>query len=345
MSASVLQVMAGAKVGGAEAFYMRLVSALQAAGTKQEAIIRKHAERRKVFETAGVPVTELSFGGKFDLFTKKDLKKKAKAFDPDIVMVWMNRAARIAPKGDWTVVGRLGGYYKLKNYQRCDHLIGNTQDIRDYLLSEGWPKERAWYLPNFVNDQKRPAVDRKAFDTPANAPLLLCLGRLHTNKGFDTAIEMLEHLPEAYLWIAGEGKDESALKAQATQAGVSKRVRFLGWRDDAPALLSAADIFLCSSRHEPLGNIVLEAWAHEVPVVAAAAQGPSQLIEDGKTGLLAPVDDAKALAKAAKKLIASKDLCAELVGNAQDVYTEKYSEKTVVAAYQEFFEIVRRDRA
>lgn len=341
MNASILQVMAGAKVGGAEAFFTRLVSALHAAGSRQEAIIRRHPERRKQLEALGIPVTELAFGGKLDLFTKKGLKKRAKAFDPDIAMVWMNRAARIAPKGDWTVVGRLGGYYKLKNYQRCDHLIGNTPDLRDYVISEGWPTERSWYLPNFVNDLKSNAVDRSTLDTPSDAPLLLCMGRLHPNKGFDTAIAMLEKLPKAYLWIAGEGKEEAALVAQATRSGVLPRVRFLGWRDDAPSLLAAADIFLCSSRHEPLGNIVLEAWAHGVPVVAAASQGPSQLIENGKTGLLAPVDDAKALAKAATKIIEAADLSAELAGNAEAVYTEQYSEKTVVAAYQEFFETVR----
>lgn len=336
--------MAGAQTGGAEAFFVRLVCALQRAGTPQRAAIRTHPQRKAILSDAGVPVTELPFSGKFDLTTKKNLKKLAREFEPDIILAWMNRAARIAPQGDWTVVGRLGGYYKLKNYKRCDHLIGNTEDIRNYLIDEGWPAEKAWYLPNFVDDRRLPPVDRKALNTPDEAPLLLCLGRLHPNKGFDTALDVLARVPKAYLWIAGDGKEENTLKDQALRLGVSDRVRFLGWRDDAPALLAAADIFLCSSRHEPLGNIVLEAWAQGVPVVSAASQGPSQLIVDGENGLLAPIDDADALADGVQKVIADKALGVDMAGKGHSVFTEKYSEGPVVAAYQEFFDRIRSDR-
>ena len=56
----------------------------------------------------------------------------------------------------------------------------------------------------------------------------------------------------------------------------------LGWRGDVPALLAAADLLVCPSRHEPLGNVVIEAWAPRTPVVAARSQGPGALIEDGQ---------------------------------------------------------------
>lgn len=341
MSLSVLQVMAGGKTGGAEAFFLRLTCGLARAGVTQQAAIRSHSARKAVLVEAGVPVTELPFSGRLDFVTKKSLRNLAQSFDPDIVLAWMNRAAKVMPKGRWTRVGRLGGYYKLKNYKHCDHLVGNTEDIRDYLLREGWPAERAWYLPNFVDDRRMPPVDRSTQDTPADAPLILCLGRLHANKAFDTALEVLAQLPGAYMWIAGEGKEDQALKEQAGRLGVSDRVRFLGWRDDTPALMAAADVFLCSSRHEPLGNIVLEAWAQGVPVVAAAAQGPSQLIADGKTGILCPIDDATALAKAVSRLIKKPERGVTLVGHAHEQFTQRFSEGPVVAAYQEFFEKIR----
>lgn len=334
--------MAGAEVGGAEAFFVRLVCALARAGTPEHAAIRSHRSREDALASAGVPVTALPFSGKFDLTTKKSLKRLAKEFGPDVVMVWMNRAARVAPKGDWTVVGRLGGYYKLKNYKRCDHLVANTEDIRRYLISEGWPTDRACVLPNFVDDRGLPPVNRADFDTPSDVPLILCMGRLHVNKAFDTALSVLERVPRAYLWIAGDGREEAALKEQARRLGVAGRVRFLGWRDDPPALLASADVFLCSSRHEPLGNIVLDAWAHGVPVVAARSQGPTQLIEDGRTGLLAPVDDADALAQAIRRLIDAPALGQDLAGNAHAVFLQRFSEGPVVTAYQDFFERVKR---
>jgi len=170
------------------------------------------------------------------------------------------------------------------------------------------------------------------------------LGRLHTNKAFDTALEVLTRLPEAYLWIAGDGKLDQALKEQAGRLGLSPRVRFLGWRDDTPALLAAADAFLCSSRHEPLGNIVLDAWAHNVPVIAAASQGPSQLITDGETGLLAPVDDADALAAQMKRVLSDDDLARNLASSGQERFQMKFSVDPVVSAYQEFFDKVKNLR-
>src|SRR3546814_11074829 len=97
-----------------------------------------------------------------------------------------------------------------------------------------------------------------------------------------------------WLWLAGEGPRRRALMQQAARLGLGDRVRFLGWRDDVAALLRAADVFLCPSRHEPPGNVVIEAWAHGTPVVAAASQGPRPLIEDGTTGLLVALDDADA---------------------------------------------------
>lgn len=330
--------MAGAEVGGAEAFFERLCVALAHAGADQHAAIRTHERRSRLLAAAGVPVTQLRFGGKLDLLTGRRLNVLAKSYQPDVVLAWMNRGAAFMPAGPFVKAARLGGYYDLKYYRRCDHLIGNTPDLRDYLIKQGWPSDRTWYLPNFVDDRALPAQDRAALNTPAGAPLLLCLGRLHRNKGFDTALNAIADLPDAYLWIAGEGPEREALARQADDLDVADRVRFLGWRNDVPALLAAADIFLCSSRHEPLGNMVIEAWAHGTPVVAAASQGPSQLIAHGVNGLLCPVDDAAALARAADSLIKDPGLAQELAGAGNAAYRGQYTEGHVVQQYQDFFD-------
>ena len=261
--------MAGAEFGGAEAFFSRLVPALAGAGVEQRVVIRRHRQRAARLREAGLEPVELAFGGPLDLLTPLRLKRQIKAFKPDIVLTWMNRATAKAPRGDFVHVGRLGGYYDLKYYAACDHLIANTEDIVRYLVEEGWSEAQVHCLPNFVDAAKAPSFDRKALYVPDGAPLVLALGRLHRNKAFDVLIEALAKVPGAYLCLAGEGPCRGELETLAERLGVKPRIRFLGWREDTAPLFAAADVLVCPSRHEPLGNVVVEAWAHDVPVIAA----------------------------------------------------------------------------
>ena len=148
-------------------------------------------------------------------------------------------------------------------------------------------------MPNFVADF---AATPPAADLPRGRPLLLGLGRLHADKGFDIAIRAMPRLQGAVLAIAGEGPELAALQALARREGVADRVHFLGWRHDAGALLRAADVFVCSSRVEPLGNMVIEAWSACCPIAAAAAAGPAELLRDDTDGTLVPLEDPAALA-------------------------------------------------
>jgi glycosyltransferase involved in cell wall biosynthesis len=347
----VMQVMAGAQHGGAEAFFVRLTVALAQAGVETRAVIRPFDHRREALAAGGVPVTELPFGSWLDFRTRPALTAEIAEFQPDIVLSWMNRGTHFVPRlvkgngrGPFLHVGRLGGYYSMKYYRNCDHLIGNTRDIVDYIVRSGWPAGRAHYLPNFAEETSAPPVARASLETPDGVPLFLALGRLHENKGFDVLLDALAMMPQAYLWLAGEGPLRGALTSQAARLGITDRVRFLGWRHDVAALLAAADALICSSRHEPLGNVVIEAWSHPVPVVAAEAQGPVQLIEDGVTGLLVPREDAGALAAAMARLASDRSLAASLAHAGRDAYLRQFSKEAVVEHYLAFFERILSGR-
>jgi glycosyltransferase involved in cell wall biosynthesis len=338
----LLQAMAGARHGGAEAFFVRLAGALQHAGQEQRVLIRRDAERALALRRAGIPPTELPFRGTLDLATRWRFGRAVTEFRPRIVLTWMNRATQACPRGDFVHVARLGGYYDLKYYRRCDHLIGNTRDIVAYLERQGWPAERAHYLPNFTPCTDAAPVARSSLATPPDVPLALALGRLHVNKGFDVLLAALAQAPRLHLWLAGEGDLRATLERQATALGIIARVRFLGWRDDIPALLAAADFLVCPSRHEPLGNVVIEAWAAGVPVVATASEGPSTLIVDGESGLLVPVDDGDALARAMLHLAEDRELRTRLAAAGRAAHAAEYSEPRVVGLYRDFFARVAR---
>ena len=336
----VIHAMAGARRGGAEAFFERLVPALSRAGLEQRAVIRRDPDRTRRLRDQGVTSDELRFGGRLALPTRPAFRRAIRSFRPDVVVTWMSRASHLCPPGRFVHVGRLGGYYKLKYFQNCRHLIGNTEGLVAWLVAEGWPAERAHYLPNFPEAVPALPLARKDEATPADAPLLLALGRLHANKGFDVLLEALARLPEAWLWIAGTGPERDRLETQRARLELGDRVRFLGWRNDVPALLAAADILVCPSRHEPLGNVVLEGWAHRVPVVAAGATGPTELIRDGETGLLVPVEDTEALLAALGRVIAEQALREELIAAGRAAFEASFTEGAVVARYLEFFDRV-----
>ena len=336
----VLQVMAGAHHGGAEEYFLRLVSALARAGIDEHVITRRDQNRSFALRRVGLNPVELPFGGVPDLMTRPRLKKEIAAFDPDIVVAWMSRAARYCPTGKHILVARLGGYYKLKYYRHCDHLIANTLDIRDYLIGEEWPVERVTYLPNFVDNTPATPISRANFSTPEDVPLLLALGRLHENKAFDVLLNAMQGMPKAYLWIAGEGALRKELESSAHRLGVSDSVRWLGWQGDVGSLLATADILVCPSRHEPLGNVIIEAWAHGCPVVAAASQGPKWLIESCGAGMLFPIDDSGALARSVSRLLDDKDIASDLVARGRQAYAQDYTEDVVVQRYIEFFDRV-----
>ena len=340
----VMQIMAGGRHGGAETFFVDLVRALAARGVPQLVVTRPFAERVTVLELSGVQVETAHFGGPLDLITGFKLQNAAGRFAPDVVVAWMNRAAAVMPRGNFLRLGRLGGYYDLKYYKRCDALICNTADIRDYVIAAGWPAERAFHIPNFSPVEGDPPASRMTLNTPHDAKVILVLARLERSKGVDTAIRALVDIPGAVLWIAGEGHEKQNLERLAATLSVGERVRFLGWRSDRSALLRAADVCLVASRDEPFGNVVVNAWSHGVALVATRSKGPGALIADGADGLLVAIDDADEMATAINRLLLDAPLAQRLVSNGKARAAGAFSEQAVIAQYLDLFKALAASR-
>ncbi|MBS0360569.1 MAG: glycosyltransferase [Proteobacteria bacterium] len=335
---SVLHLLGTAGDGGAETYFVDLVTALARAGVRQAVALRRHAGREAALKAAGVPFKTLSFGGPLDVLTKTAAAGYASLQKTRLELAWMNRAARHAPRGPWARIGRLGGYYNLKYYKGFDELVANTEDIAEWIVGQGWPAGRVRCIPNFAAAPADvAAVDRASLDTPPGVPLLLAMGRLHEAKAHDVSLQALAALPEAYLWIAGVGPEEARLKALAEALGVQDRVRFLGWRNDPSALYRAADLCVFPSRYEPLGNVVIQAWAHGLPVIAAASQGPKALIDDGRDGLLIPIDDPAALAEAVRALMAEPKRARAMAERGLGRVAAEFSETAVVGQWKTLF--------
>jgi len=335
---TILHLLGAPAEGGAETYFLSLIKSLKSTGETQAAAIRSHPARERALADMGVNTRTLPFLPALTPVTKLGVAAFAREVEADILLAWMSRAAAATPSGPWARIGRLGGYYHMKYFKGFDLLVANTHDIVRHMVDGGWPSEKARYIPNFAAPDGHPAQDRAALDTPDDAPLLLGMGRLHSDKAHDVTLNALTLLPEAYLWIAGSGPLERDLKALAAQLGVADRVRFLGWRDDAGALYRACDVVVFPSRVEPLGKVVIQAWAYGKPLVTAASVGPAALVRPEVDALLTQVEDVDGLAHAISRVLEDEALAGRLVEAGAERVAGEFSEAAVVAEWQAVFD-------
>lgn len=149
-------------------------------------------------------------------------------------------------------------------------------------------------------------------------PSVLCLGRLTSEKGFDTAVvsfaSVLDQIPNAHLIIAGDGPERPSLEETAQTLGLETAVEFLGWvpPDRVPTLINEVTLVLVPSRYEGFGLSALEAAHMARPVVACRTGGLPEVVLDGETGLLVEPDDPPALARAIVRLLQDRELAEQL---------------------------------
>ena len=170
--------------------------------------------------------------------------------------------------------------------------------------------------------------DMKPAPLPFSPPRLLCAGRLSAEKGFDLAIaslaEVLDKYPEVRLTIAGDGPERNRLEMKAEQLGISSSVDFIGWvqPEKVPELINDSTIVIIPSRwEEPFGLIALQAAQLGRPAVASLSGGLPEIIENGRTGMLFPKENQKALTDQIIYLLQNPGTA---VAMGQNAFTEAY---------------------
>ena len=176
-------------------------------------------------------------------------------------------------------------------------------------------------------------------------PLLVCVSRLSSEKGVETAIRALPMVrQQAVLALVGEGPMETAWRALAQELRVADRVRFLGLRDDVERLLAVADVVLAPSHwEEAFGLAVVEAMAAGRPVVVSRSGAMPEIV--GDAGLVVPKRDVGALAGAITRLLDDRALAERIGRAARERVRERYGMDRyvdrVVALYEQFLPSMR----
>jgi glycosyltransferase involved in cell wall biosynthesis len=232
--------------------------------------------------------------------------------------------------------GRLEVYYRLDHWalRHLDHVIAVSDDLYDLLPPLGIPEERRSLVPNAIDVQQfaRRRGIREARQALGMDPARLvvgAMGRLAPEKGFDLLIQAFDRLLgtglDAELVIAGEGPERPRLEALIAQLGRGDRVRLLGHQSEVRPLYEALDVFALSSRREGLPNVLLEAMALEVPVVATRVAGVPGMITDGVDGLLVEPWSAEELTAALNRLLADAGLRSRMACEARKTIESRYS--------------------
>ena len=165
-------------------------------------------------------------------------------------------------------------------------------------------------VPNAVGPAPPPA-GRAELGLEPGTRLVLAVGRLVEQKNHELAIRAIAGVPDAVLAIAGDGPLRPRLERVAAEEGVDGRVRFLGVRPDARALMGAADAIVLSSHWEGLPLSALEALASGTPLVATDVRGLRELVVDDQDALLVP-EEPEALAAALRRVLDDSGLAARL---------------------------------
>jgi len=190
-------------------------------------------------------------------------------------------------------------------------------------------------VPNAVAPAPPPA-DRTELDVEPGERLVLAVGRLVEQKNHALAIRAITEVPDAILAIAGDGALRDNLERLAQETGVADRVRFLGLRPDARALMGAADVVVMPSRWEGLPLSALEALASGTPLVATDVRGLRELVTDGENALLVP-EEPHALAAALRRVLDDPELAARL-GAAGTQVEGAGSDERLVERFLELYE-------
>ncbi len=211
---------------------------------------------------------------------------------------------------------KLAAYRRLMRalYPAATHVVANSAGSASDLADvTGLPRDRVEVIPNPVDvagiesRAAAPASPAPPFGNGERAARLVAIGRLTEQKGFDVLIDAfadLAHRRAATLSILGEGEDRDALRARAERLGVGDRVWMPGFVANPYPHLRVAHAFVLASRWEGAPNVVSEALALGVPVVATdCPHGPRELLRGGDLGALVPVDDAPALAAAIERTL------------------------------------------
>jgi len=381
----ILHVIKATGIAGAEKHLLTLIPGLRARGVDARLIAliepdRPVDELQAAAETAAIPFERVVIHANADLSLIPRLRALFRAQKPAVVHTHLlhadlygipaARLARVAHvvtsrhndddfrrAAHWRMIHRT-------QWRMVDAGIAISDAIRSFCIDvEGAPLDKmhtvhyglnADLSPNPVSVYRQRGLsarrDNHKGDSEGGGALrigMIC--RLIPQKGVHYGIDAFAHLapdfPDARLIIAGDGDLRADLEAQCQHLGIQDRVEFLGWQADIHPIMASLDIFLMPSLWEGFGLVLLEAMAHDLPIVASRVSAIPEIIVDDETGLLVPPRDVEGLVSALRRLLSDPALRLRLGSSGGARLREQFSaDKMIDATMTIYKNITQRHR-
>ena len=357
---------------GAENHFLKLCKNLDHSKVRTTIlVIQSRGELAPDFEALGIPVTLVPKRSRYDLSVVPRIREYLNKGDFDLVHTHLFTA------NFW---GRLGALGRPQVLVSSAHnvvaeerpLLVRVENLLDRILTLGTdavfcvtgqvaasmrhdaglppgklvPIENGLSLP--PPSGKTKAEIRRELGLPEDRIFLAVIGRFSTQKNHRGFLEALGTVvarhPEVLVLFAGEGELEGEIRAEAESRGLIPFLRFLGLRRDVPRILEALDLFVLPSLWEGLPNVMLEAMAAGVPVVATRVGGVPDVLTDGETGILCETSSS-AIAEGILRALDHRQDSERMAEKARTLIRERYDIRNTARRYTGFYRTLVRTRA
>jgi glycosyltransferase involved in cell wall biosynthesis len=210
------------------------------------------------------------------------------------------------------------------------------------------PGHRTMVIPNGIDPQHfRPAptgVLRQALGLSTDAVLVGAVGNLRPAKGYDDLLEVAallrDEYPQVHFVVVGERSEPmyARLVARRNVLGLDTRVHFIGFRDDVAAVLNGVDFYVSTSRSEGFSLTTIQAMACGLAVAATRSGGPEEIVTDGEDGLLVPVSEPAAMARAVASLATDVEWRRRLARVGRETVIRRFSLRRMIEAYEAVYD-------
>jgi glycosyltransferase involved in cell wall biosynthesis len=352
-------------VGGAERNLVRLATGLNREEFEPRVYSLKvpptapRDELVGMLKRGGVPVEFLNIRSAWQVpLATRRLAKEWKQWQPDLVhsflfhanlvstwaagiagsgkLIWGLRVADPNPRRQW-LERRLN--------DRAVAAVCVSESVRAYAERRlGIEAGRLHVIPNGIEIEQYQNVEPLPLSKLGLRPhrrMLLCIGRLHEQKGFDWLLsfapQLLQKLPEHDLVFVGDGPQRGRLKELALNAQIGERVHFAGFRADVPRCLAAADLVLVPSRWEGMPNVVLEAMASGRPVVATESEGVADTLGDKSDLQMTGLKNSVEFQQKAVAICSDQSLAHALGESNRKRVSEHFSAAAMIASHSKLY--------